>query len=153
MLRIGLLLVTALLVAASTASAATPADGRFTGPTSQTTKPATMAFDIAREGRVVREIRFPSVARCGERTKLRLTAFLKGPVKLVVGPQIKLRGALSGSLARGSTYRARFRMSGRFPKASSARGVWGLFAVVRNRRGRVTASCRTGTVSWRAARL
>ena len=153
MLRVAPLILAALLLAPSPASAATPADGRFSGPTSQTTKPATMAFDIARDGRVVNAIRFPSVARCGEKTKLRITTAVRGPVRLVVGPEIKLRGALSGVLTNGSTYRARFRMSGRFPTANSARGAWGLYAVVRNRNGRVTARCRTGTVSWRAARL
>lgn len=153
MLRIGVLLVSLLLVAASTASAATPADGRFSGPTSQTTKPPTMAFDIARDGRVFRALRFPSVANCGGKAKLRIATSVRGPVRLVVGPQIKLRGGLSGSLGKGSTYRARFRMSGRFPTANSARGVWGLYAVVRSRNGRVTARCRTGTVSWRAKRL
>lgn len=138
---------------ATVASAATPRDGRFTGPTSQRTKPPKMAFTIAREGRVIGDIRFPSVAKCAGKAKLRLATLVRRPVKLVVGPRIKLRGAFGGALAKGSTYRAVFRMDGSFPKRSSARGTWGLRAVVRNRRGRVTARCRTGTVGWRAARL
>lgn len=153
MLRTAFFILTALLLVAPAAHAATPADGRFSGPTSQTTRPATMAFDIARNGRVVKALRFPSVARCAGKAKLRITTSVRGPVRLVVGPQIKLRGRLSGSLEKGSTYRARFRMSGRFPTANSARGVWGLYAVVRNRNGQVTARCRTGTVNWRAKRL
>ena len=152
-MRTGLLIVTALLVAASAASAATPADGRFEGPTSQRTKPPTAGFDIAREGRVIRAIRFPSVARCAGKAKLRITTLVLKPVKLVVGPRIELRGSLGGSLAKGSTYRARFRMNGRFPTTDSARGEWGLRAVVRNRGGQITARCRTGSVSWRATRL
>lgn len=153
MLRFCLVLLTALLATVAVAQAATPRDGRFVGPTSQRTKPAKMDFTIARKGRVVRVISFPSVANCGGKVRLRVTTLVRRPVKLVVGPRIKLRGAFRGSLAKGATYRAVFRMEGRFPTKSSARGVWGLRAVVRNRRGRVTDRCRTGTVRWRASRL
>ena len=153
MLRLCLLLVSALLATAGTAWAATPADGRFTGPTSQQTKPATTGFTVARDGRVVGAIRFPSVARCAGRAKLRLTTLVRRPVKLVAGPRIKLRGFLRGSLGNRSTYRAVFRMDGRFPTTDSARGSWGLRVVVRDRRGRVTARCRTRAVRWRATRL
>lgn len=151
--RFCLVLLTVLLATAGVAQAATPRDGRFAGPTSQRTKPAKMDFTIAREGRVIRIISFPSVARCGGKTRLRVTTLVRRPVKLVTGPRIKLRGTFRGSLAKGATYRAVFRMDGRFPTRSSARGAWGLRAVVRNRKGRVTARCRTRTVRWRAARL
>ncbi|MEJ7750785.1 MAG: hypothetical protein WKF32_04975 [Thermoleophilaceae bacterium] len=153
MFRIGSILVAVLLFSASAAVAATPRDGRFAGPTSQKTKPANMDFKIAREGKVIRVITFPSVAGCGRKAKLRITTLVKQPVKLVVGSRIKLSGSFRGTLGKGSTYRAFFRMDGRFPTRTSARGTWGLRAVVRNRRGRVTARCRTGGVGWRAARL
>jgi len=152
MLRVCLLSVMAVLGTAAVASAATPRDGRFVGPTSQRTKPANMGFTISGEGELIRRITFPSVARCGRGTRLRLTTLVRKPVKLVVGPRIELRGSLSGPLEKGSTYRAVFRMDGRFTGRSSARGTWGLRAVVRNRRGRVTSRCRTKTVRWRASR-
>lgn len=149
----GLCVLLAVAATPAPVLADTPADGRFAGPTSQDTKPATTAFDISNEGRLIGAIRFPSVARCGPKTKFRLTTLVRRPARLATGPRIKLRGTLKGSLARGSTYRAVFRMDGRFPSKRSARGTWGLRAVVRNRRGRITARCRTGTVGWRAARL
>ncbi len=152
-----LLCIVAVLVLAScvAASAAIPRDGRYAGPTTQRTdsgKRAQMGFTIARAGRVIQALSFPSVARCAKRTKLRVIPFVRQPVVLVVGPRIKLRGTLVGDLRRGSTYRAAFRMDGRFPTRSSARGSWGLRAVVRDRRGRVTARCRTGLIRWRAVR-
>ncbi len=146
----------AVLAAPAGASAATPLDGRFAGRTSQDAKggkPARMSFRIARTGKVIEDISFASVASCPGRAKLRITALVVAPVRLVVGPRIKLGGTLRGSLRRGSTYRASFTMDGGFPTRGRASGIWTLRANVRNRQGKITARCRTRRVEWRATRL
>lgn len=153
--RLPAVLVALLLLPGAAASAAIPRDGRYAGPATQKAgsgKPARMGFTVARAGRVIRALSFPSVARCGGRTRLRVIPFVRRPVALVAGSRIKLSGKLAGTLGRGSEYRAFFRMDGRFPARDAGRGTWGLRAVVRNRRGRVTARCKTGRVSWRALR-
>lgn len=142
-----------LLLPVAAASAAAPRDGRYAGPTTQQEEGGErerMGFTVARAGREIRGLRFASVARCAKGIELRVIPVVRRPVALVAGPRIKLRGTLDGTLHRGSTYRAVFWMDGRFPVRDAARGTWALRAVVRDRRGRVTARCKTGRVSWRA---
>lgn len=155
MLRLLCVTAALLLFSCVPASAAVPRDGRYAGATTQESesgKRARMAFTVARRGRVIRALSFPSTARCAKRRELRVIPLVAGPVQLVVRSRIKLRGTLTGALRGGSTYQATFLMDGRFPTRGSARGTWALRATVRNRSGRVSARCTTGRVRWRALR-
>jgi len=143
------------LALAGSAFAALPRTGKFEGTTSQQAKdgsPAKLSFSIVERGEEITKVVFPSLAKCGKGGQtLRLKTRTTEPAPLVKGG-IKIGGRVRGPLERRLRFRGRFQMNGRFPTPGQAQGTWRLRAVVVERDGDVVNRCRTGTVSWRAAR-
>jgi hypothetical protein len=157
--RVCALSAVAMLAAAVPAFAADPVAGaRYAGQTSQP-GPLRFEFSTSADGARVEKLLAQFVTpKCVTSSSGTQGTLRPRPIA-IVGDHFSSRGKETAKLRKAGSFKGgsqieRYRISGRFPDADTARGTLKVTVEVRDKTGRQVDSCTTRrTIAWSADRL